>query len=772
MNVRRKFEMELAGRKLSVETGVMAYQANGSCLVQYGETVVLATATMSKSAREGIDFFPLMVDYEEKLYAVGKIKGSRFIKREGRPTDEAVLTGRKIDRGLRPLFPQHMRNDVQVIVSVLSYDGENNPDVVGILAASAALHISDIPWAGPLAAMRVGMVNHGFILNPGEQEKEESSLDLVFSASADRVLMVDAESQEASEEHMYGAFKFGMGFTKQVVDFYDHIRSEVGKEKVTIPEPQHEVDGNVVDIAAIKAELKGFLVPLWQEHLFNVPRGTKGERKEKLAEVKDAAVQWLQEKYSEEIASIILKDFYAMAEEQVTEAILSDDLRIDGRNLFTIRELRAEVDLLPRTHGSALFSRGETQVLSTVTLGAPGDEQTLDGMEETGKKHYMHHYNFPPFSVGEVKPLRGASRRDIGHGALAEKALLPVLPSKHEFPYTIRVVSEIMGSNGSSSMASACGSSLALMAAGVPITRPVAGIAIGLASQGDRYKVITDIQDFEDGLGGMDFKVCGTTKGITAIQMDTKTDGLTLEIIEEALRQGKEARAEILNVIAGALPAPRTEMSPYAPRIITMSINPDKIRDVIGPGGKMINQIIDETGVSIDIEDDGSVFITAVDQDGGKRAEEWIKQITKEVQIDEIYDGKVVRIADFGAFIELFPGQDGLVHISELRHERVGKVEDVLKIGEIVKVKVIEIDNLGRVKLSVKALLPKPERSENDKQKSDNPHNKRGGNHSRKRNDRPKRKPNAAPATPKEKPAAEDSTPKKEKRGFFGRLKK
>lgn len=704
----RKFEMEFAGRKLTVETGRLALLANGSCTIQYGDTVVLATATMNKSVREGIDFFPLMVDYEEKLYAVGKIKGSRFIKREGRPTDEAVLIGRKIDRGLRPFFPSYMRNDVQVIVSVLSYDGANDPDVPSIIAASIALHISDIPWDGPLAAMRIGYFNGAYILNPGDEEKKNSALDLVITTTRDSVAMIDSGANELNEDVYLGAFEYGLSFSPKIIDFIDSIRKEVGRPKVEIKNPLLFVDGENIEMESILNEVRKFLGSRWEKYLFNIPRGTKGERKEILQTIKNELKLYLLEKYSSEVTDAVLGHFDSLVEEQVTQAILKEDKRIDGRGVKDIRDLNGDIKLLPRTHGSALFMRGETQVISTVTLGAPGDEQVLDGMEDVGKKRYMHHYNFPPFSVGEVSPLRGASRRDIGHGALAEKALLPVLPNKETFPYTIRVVSEVMGSNGSSSMASTCGSSLALMDAGVPITRPVAGIAIGLASDGKgAWKVITDIQDFEDGDGGMDFKVCGTREGITAIQMDTKTKGLSIPMIKEALSHGYDARLRILDVMANIISQPRTELSPYAPRIIIMSINPDKIRDVIGPGGKMINQIIDETGVSIDIEDDGTVFITSVDQDSGKQAQEWIESLTREVIAGEIYEGKVTRLMDFGAFIEILPGQEGLVHVSEISVERVVNVSDVLKIGDMIKVKVTEIDNLGRVNLSIKRLDPK-----------------------------------------------------------------
>jgi len=707
------FETEYAGRKLIVKTGALAAQANASCTVQYGDTVVLATAVMSKEPREGTSFFPLMVEYEEKMYAAGRIKGSRFIKREAKPTDEAVITGRMIDRGLRPLFNESIRCDVQVIVTVLSIDRENDPDVPAIIAASIALHISDIPWNGPLVGVRVGQINGEWVLNPTYVAREKSNLDLAFSASIDKVLMVEAAANEVDEKTVHEAFAFGLKHAKPLVKFIDEIRKEVGKEKVKLETTEMEcvegLDDNqkmtLEEIAKLQEECKAKAVEKLNEYLFNIPRGSKRERKETLHKVYDMLEEYLLEKQvGKDRRKKVMEFFEPFIEEQITKAILERDQRVDGRKLTQIRPLSAAVSLLPRTHGSGLFNRGETQVLSVVTLGAPGDEQTLDGMELTGKKRYMHHYNFPPFSVGEASPLRGTGRREIGHGALAEKALVPVLPDRDKFPYTIRVVSEVLGSNGSSSMGSTCGSTLALLDAGVPLKKPVAGIAMGLASNGKGdYKILTDIQDLEDGMGGMDFKIAGTVDGITAIQMDTKTDGLNLEIIEKTLAQGKQARLEILDMIAQAIPAPRAELSPYAPRIEILHINPEKIRDVIGPGGKMINKIIDETGVNIDIEQDGSVYITATEAAGMKKAVDWIQSLTKEAQVGEVYTGPIVKIMDFGAFVEIFPGTDGMVHISEITDkERVNDINKYLKVGQTVKVKVIKIDDQGRINLSIK----------------------------------------------------------------------
>jgi polyribonucleotide nucleotidyltransferase len=710
--MKQTFETELAGKKLIIETGELALQANASCTVRYGDTMVMATAVMNSSAREGLDFFPLMIDYEEKMYAAGKIKGSRFIKRETRPGDEAILTSRMIDRGIRPLFDQSIRRDVQVIVSVLSFDEENDADIPAIIAASTALHISDIPWNGPLAGIRVGKVDNEWVINPTYEARLKSAMDLTLSVSKDKVLMVESDANDVDPTTMYEAFEFGLKQGSKIVEFIEEIRAKVGKEKQVINDApvEEELDENQKlseqQLAELQVECENKATEMLSKYLFNIPKGSKGERKETLHKVKEELEKYLEEKQvGKDRRKKVLSFFSKFIDDQITNAILEKDQRIDGRKLDEIRELSAQINLLPRTHGSGLFNRGETQVLSIVTLGSPGDEQLLDGMEINGKKRYMHHYNFPPFSVGEAKPLRGAGRRDIGHGALAEKALMPVLPSREDFPYTIRVVSEVLGSNGSSSMGSTCGSTLALMAAGVPIKKPVAGIAIGIASneKGD-YKVITDIQDFEDGDGGMDFKVTGTRDGITAVQMDTKTDGLTLPIIKEAIPQAMKAINEIIDVIEKVIPEPAKELSQYSPRIISLKINPDKIRNVIGAGGKIINEIIDTTGVQIDIEDDGTVMITSTSEKGSAEAVTWIENLTKEAKVGEVYDGKVVKIMDFGAFVEIFPGTDGMVHISEITtKERVEDVNKYLKEGQEVKVKVLKVDEAsGKISLSIK----------------------------------------------------------------------
>lgn len=709
MNNPKVFEMDWGGRKLSVETGRLALQTNGSCRVQYGDTVVLATAVMSKSVRDGIDFFPLMLDYEEKLYAAGKIKGSRFIKRETRPSDEAVLTGRMIDRSVRPLFNQDQRNEVQVMVTVLSVDGENDADIVGFIAASTALSISDIPWNGPIAGIRVGQINGEWVINPSYEARDKSLLDIVIAGDGEKTIMLEAGANEAPEATVLESIKFGQKHIKPVLNFIKDITAQVGIPKQNLTKELNDDEkAALVEKQKVLDLVKEFVREKANNFIFEQIKNTKMLRKSSIDDLKEACNQHLitlqigKDKRKDAIAK-----FKQFVEEEVTRFILDEDKRVDGRGMHDIRSLSSEIGVLPRTHGSGLFQRGETQVLSVVTLGAPGDEQTLEGIEIDSKKRYMHHYNFPGFSVGEVKPSRGASRRDIGHGALAEKAVLPLLPAKEVFPYTIRVVSEVLGSNGSSSQASICGSSLSLMDAGVPLTKHVAGVAMGLVSDAKgRYKVLTDLQDLEDSEGGMDFKIAGTFDGITAIQMDCKSAGLTLEMVSETLKRAYEARLKILSLMKETIAAPRPELSPYAPRIITLKINPDKIRDVIGPGGKMINQIIDETGVDIDIEQDGTVFITSASAEGMDKAVEWVKNLTREVQVGEIFEGKVVRILDFGAFVEILPKQDGMVHISELAAQRVGRVEDVVKVGDTVKVKVIKIDEMGRINLSMKALLP------------------------------------------------------------------
>ncbi len=722
----KKFELEWGGKNLIIETGKFAGQANGSCTVRYGDTLVLATATMSGNQREGINYFPLMVEYEEKLYAAGKIKGSRFIKREGRPTDEAILTARLIDRAIRPFFDDRMRNDIQVVLSTLSWDQENDSDIPAMVGASVALMISDIPWNGPIAAVRVGQVNGEWVLNPTYEARSKSSMDVVVAGTEEKICMLEAGANEVLEADVLEAVKFGQKHLKQIIKLVEAIREEIGKTKMSIveedPEAASEKEG-------LKNKVKEFLREKLTSCLFDSKKESKASRQEVLDKLEKELVEYLRE---EGIGKDRRKDamgfFYGIVEEEISRVILEKELRVDCRALTEIRTLAAEVALLPRTHGSGYFTRGDTHVLSAVTLGSPADEQTLDGMEVSGKKRFMHHYNFPPFSVGEASPMRGPGRREIGHGALAERAFLPVLPKTENFPYTIRVVSEVLSSNGSSSMASTCASTLALLDAGVPISAPVAGIAMGLASDSNgKYKVLTDLQDLEDSKGGMDFKIAGTRTGITAIQMDTKTLGLTTEIVEKTLTQGREARMKILDVMESAIAAPRPELSPYAPRIITFKINPDRIRDVIGPGGKIINEIIDNTGVSIDIANDGSVVICSVSPPSLDKAVAWVKSLTQEAEVGEIYQGPVTRILDFGAFVEIFPHKDGLVHISELAPYRVGKVTDIVKIGDVVRVKVIKVDEQGRVDLSIKRLQENGEKDGGQDRDNARPRNDRPG---------------------------------------------
>jgi polyribonucleotide nucleotidyltransferase len=709
------FSLEVAGKTLKIEIGKLANQAHGSCTVQYGDTMVLATAVTGAQPRAEVDYFPLMVDYEEKMYAAGRIKGSRWIKREGRPTDEAILTARLIDRSIRPLFKETERKDVQVMVTVFSVDGENDPDFPALVAASIALAISPIPWNGPLSAIRVGQINGEWVLNGSYEAREKSDFDLFISGSEDEVVMIESGGKEIPEETMYEAIAFGMKHMKKVVGLIKEIQDKVGAAKtvdvVELTDEEKEAnakfEAKVMEIIKDKAEV--------------VFKNTKEEHKLAYQVLKDEvdAILKADNKVSKEDRAKGVAMIEKYLDHEARKLALEQGLRVDGRKLDQVRDLSSEVGLIPRVHGSGLFNRGETQVLSIVTLGAPGDEQLLDGMEEVGKKHYMHHYNFPAFSVGEVKPNRGPSRRDIGHGALAEKAVVPVLPAKDNFPYTIRVVSEVLSSNGSSSQASICGSCLALMDAGVPITSPVAGIAMGLFSDlndKSKYKVLTDIQGIEDHSGDMDFKIAGTRKGITAIQLDIKLNGITLDIVKETLTKAKIAREQILDVMKATIDGPRPELSQYAPRIITLQINPDKIRDVIGPGGKIINKIIEECDVQIDIEPDGKVFITSTNESGAEKAVNWVKQLTHEVQIGEEYEGSVIQIVkgrengeEIGAIVELCPGQDGMVHISNLAWERVNKVTDILHVGDKVKVKVMGIDKeKGRIELSRKELLPKP----------------------------------------------------------------
>ena len=713
MNV-KTFDTEVAGRKLSVEVGKLAWQAQGACTVRYGDTVVLATAVASRQPREGIDYFPLMVDYEEKLYAAGKIKGSRFIKREGRATDEAVLTARLIDRSIRPLFSETQRNDVQVVVTVLSYDAINDPVFPAMLATSIALGISPIPWMGPLAGMQVGRVEGEWVLNPTIEAKAKSDLELFLSGSADEAIMIEAGAKEVSESDMYEAIEFSAKHIKKLFPFIEDIIKKVGlpKATATVDEEKEAMRAKVkekVDQVLAASDLAGCFNP------------DKSKMKASMDEITDKINETLKED------SEVSKDMRSMGTSMIDDAlvkafkvlVLEKGGRPDNRKFDEIRDLTAEVSLLPRTHGSGLFSRGETQVLSVVTLGSPGDEQTLDTMEENGTKKYMHHYNFPGYSVGEVKPLRGPSRRDIGHGALAEKALIPVLPLNADFPYTIRVVSEVMGSNGSSSQASICGSTLSLMDAGVPIKAPVAGIAMGLVvddDNKDNYQILTDIQGMEDHAGHMDFKIAGTKEGITAIQLDIKLGGISYKVVSETLNKAKEARLKILEVMKSAIAEVRPDLSQYAPRITAMQIDPEKIRDVIGAGGKIINEIIDTCNVNIDIEQDGVVMITSTEGEGAARAKEWIENIVKDLEVGEIYEGEVVKIVtdrnkgtEIGAIVQVLPGKDGMVHISQISHERTEKVSSVIKVGDKVKVKVMEVDKeKGRVSLSMKELLPRP----------------------------------------------------------------
>ncbi len=708
----QKFETQWGGRNLIIEVGRYAGQTNGACTVRYGDTVVLATAVLAETKREGINFFPLLVDYEEKLYAAGKIKGSRFIKREGRPSDDAILISRMIDRSIRPLFDERLRNDVQVTATVLSVDLENDADIPALVAASTALAISDIPWSGPIAGIRIGRIPSDgpdreaeWVVNPTFAAREKSLLDLVVCGLPDQVVMIEAGANQVTEEVMEEAILFGQKHLREILALIGEVVSQVGRPKKPILEPATDEEKRILEErAALLEDARAFLLPKIQKSFFDAPRAAKAERREARHHLETELEEYLINKnIGKEKRAIALNAVYDLIESEVTRQILDEGRRVDGRGLDEIRPLTIEVGALPRTHGSGHFSRGETQALSVVTLGSPSMEQTVEGMEYTGKKRYMHHYNFPPFCVGEVGPSRGPGRREIGHGALAERSLLPVLPAKEKFPYTIRVVSEILSSNGSSSMAATCGSTLALMDAGVPIVAPVAGVAMGLASdKTGRLKIITDLQDLEDGKGGMDFKITGTSDGLTAIQMDTKTRGLSNEIIHETLIRGREARKKILEAMTHVLAAPRPELSPFAPRIYTLQINPDRIRDVIGPGGKVINEIIAKTGVEIDIEQSGLVNITSISSEAAEKALEWVKNLTHEVKVGETFEGKITRILDFGAFAEILPKQEGLIHISELAPFRVQSVHDVVKIGDVVPVKVIEIDEMGRLNLSLK----------------------------------------------------------------------
>ena len=690
----KTYSMELAGRTLTVETGKMAGLANGSALIRYGETTVIVNVTASKKPREGIDFFPLSVDYEERLYAVGRIPGS-FQKREGKPSDKAILVARAIDRPIRPLFPKDLRNDVCVNAMVLSVDPDCSPEVAAQIGTSVAISISDIPFNGPTAAVSVGYVDGEIVINPTLAQREKNRLNLTVAGTYEKVSMIEAGADEIPEDIMLEAIMAGHREIQKITEFIKGIVAEIGKPKFTYES---------FDVAP---ELYDAIAEFAKDKMYDAVQAVDKEDRDAKLEVLQAEIEeYLKEKYGEayeEIAPKVGDAIYKLEKKTVRHMILEEHKRVDGRALDEIRPLSAEVDVLPRVHGSALFSRGQTQVMSIVTLGTIGDEQELDGLDEETSKRYIHHYNFPPYSVGEARPSRGPGRREIGHGALAERALAPVIPSQDEFPYTIRVVSEILSSNGSTSQGSICGSTMALMAAGVPIKEPVAGISTGLVTDEtdrNRYIMLTDIQGLEDFFGDMDFKVAGTKNGITAIQVDIKIDGLTREIIKEAFERTRVARMYILNeVMLKAIPEPRKELSKYAPKIISMKIDVDKIKDVIGSGGKTINKIISDTGVKIDIEEDGSVFIAGTDSEAAEKAKSIIDAITMDLEVGNIYIGKVTRIMNFGAFVEIAPGKEGMIHISKLAKERVENVEDVVSIGDEVKVKVIEIDNQGRVNL-------------------------------------------------------------------------
>ncbi|WP_434178712.1 polyribonucleotide nucleotidyltransferase [Bacillus stercoris] len=698
------FTIDWAGRTLTVETGQLAKQANGAVMIRYGDTAVLSTATASKEPKP-LDFFPLTVNYEERLYAVGKIPGG-FIKREGRPSEKAVLASRLIDRPIRPLFADGFRNEVQVISIVMSVDQNCSSEMAAMFGSSLALSVSDIPFEGPIAGVTVGRIDDQFIINPTVDQLEKSDINLVVAGTKEAINMVEAGADEVPEEIMLEGIMFGHEEIKRLIAFQEEIVAAVGKEKSEIK--LFEIDEELNE--KVKALAEEDLLKAIQVH-------EKHAREDAINEVKSAVVaKFEDEEHDEDTIKQVKQILSKLVKNEVRRLITEEKVRPDGRGVDQIRPLSSEVGLLPRTHGSGLFTRGQTQALSVCTLGALGDVQILDGLGVEESKRFMHHYNFPQFSVGETGPMRGPGRREIGHGALGERALEPVIPSEKDFPYTVRLVSEVLESNGSTSQASICASTLAMMDAGVPIKAPVAGIAMGLVKSGEHYTVLTDIQGMEDALGDMDFKVAGTEKGVTALQMDIKIEGLSREILEEALQQAKKGRMEILNSMLATLSESRKELSRYAPKILTMTINPDKIRDVIGPSGKQINKIIEETGVKIDIEQDGTIFISSTDESGNQKAKKIIEDLVREVEVGQLYLGKVKRIEKFGAFVEIFSGKDGLVHISELALERVGKVEDVVKIGDEILVKVTEIDKQGRVNLSRKAVLR--EEKEKEEQQS------------------------------------------------------
>lgn len=695
------------GKPLTFETGKFAKQAGGAVTVRYGDTIVFAAGTVAKTTRPGIDFFPLTVDFEERLYAAGKIPGS-FPRREGRPSEEGILTARLVDRPIRPLWPKGFKNDVQIIVSAWSADQENEYDILAVNAASAALHISNAPFEGPIGCVRVGTVDGKLTLNPTIQQLDDSELDLVVAGTRDSIMMIEAGARQVSEDLLVEALKLAQEGIKDICAAQEDLRRQGGKPKL-------EWNPVPADTAKL-APVQDFLKERLRAKLRNPD---KAQRESGLDELKAEAVT----KYAVEGGTILPEEVTATYEEVLEEefrrAVTEENLRPDGRDTKTIRPLSIEVGVLPRTHGSGLFTRGQTQVLSIATLGPSGDEQIIDTLSPVDTKRYMHHYNFPPFSVGEVRMMRGAGRREIGHGALAERSLVPVLPTKEEFPYTIRVVSETLESNGSSSMASTCGSTLALMDAGVPIKAMIAGIAMGLVTSNGKHTVLTDIQGLEDHYGDMDFKITGSDKGVTGLQMDIKIKGITIEIMREAFMQAREARLFILDAMRKVIDQPRPDLSKYAPRIDVFKIHPDKIREVIGPGGKMIRAIQSETGTAIELEDDGTVRVTGAKPEGREKARQMIEGITKEPEVGEIYDGKVTRIMSIGAFVEYLPGKEGLVRASEISSERVNRIEDVVKIGDPVKVKIAEVDRQGRVNLSIRAVNEENGNSYEERQRAE-----------------------------------------------------
>lgn len=686
------FSTELGGRPLTIETGKIAKQANGSVLIRYGETAVVVAVTGTDTPREGVDFFPLTVDFEEKMYAVGKIPGG-FLRREGRPPETAILTSRLIDRPIRPMFPDGYHNDVQIVTTAVSVDPDNAPDIPAMIGASCALSISDIPFEGPIAGVRVGRVDGKFIINPTLEQAAVSEMNVAVAGTKEAILMVEAGAKEVSEQVMLDAILFGHEEIKKLVAFQEQIQAEVGKPKMEFTP--------YVPPEALSKEIMEYGEPKIHDALMDPD---KLHRDKMVSETKEAILEHFVELYPEseiDIAHIVQK----LVKKVFRHIITHDKIRPDGRALDEVRPISCEVGLLARPHGCSLFTRGQTQVLNCLALAPLREAQTLDGLGTELTKRYIHHYNFPPYSVGETRPLRSPGRREIGHGALAERALLPVIPSEEEFPYTIRLVSEVLESNGSSSMASTCASTLSLMDAGVPIKAPVSGVAMGLVKEGDDITILTDIQGLEDANGDMDFKVAGTEKGITAIQMDIKIDGINRQIFEQALEQARKGRAYILGKMLECIPAPRPSLKEHAPKITTLKINPDKIKDVIGPGGKVIKKITEESGAKIDIEEDGTVYVAAADQASANKAIEAINAITAEPEIGKIYTGKVTRLMNFGAFVEFMPGREGLVHISQLAKERVEKVEDVVNVGDEIVVKLVEIDAKGRMNLSRKAAL-------------------------------------------------------------------